>query len=170
MIPGFASARSGPGVGVGGLVGDNAASAANAYATGVVSGASGEGGFVGVNEPGGSVATSYATERPGSGAGLTGIGGSTGLDPDSASVAATKLAPSQGLPRRAGEGCMDDKSAGLLFARGRLPTPSGLRRRSAADGAPIERLRLWQATAGAARQRQGGADPLHDKGPAARVS
>ncbi len=110
-----ASAPSGSGVGAGGLVGDNAGGVANAYATGAVSGASGKGAFVGVNEQSGSIATSYAIGKAGngfagtnsgtltddvfdtgstgasmgvgsgSGAGLTGMGGSTGLDPNSAS-------------------------------------------------------------------------------------
>ncbi len=108
-------APSGSGVDVGGLVGQNAGSAANTYATGAVSGSSGKGGLVGVNDQGATVATSYATGKAGfgfaganngtlvsdvfdtnttgtstgvgsgSGTGVTGIGGSTGLDPDQAS-------------------------------------------------------------------------------------
>ena len=108
-------APSGSGVDVGGLVGENAGSTANTYATGAVSGSSGKGGLVGVNDQGATVATSYATGKggfgfaganngtlisdvfdtnttgtstgvgSGSNTGATGIGGSTGLDPDQTS-------------------------------------------------------------------------------------
>ena len=106
---------SGSGMEVGGLMGENAGTVANTYATGQVNGASGKGGLLGVNDSGGTVSTSYATGKggygfagtnngtlvsdvfdtgttgvaigvgSGSGAGVTAIGGSTGLNPDSAS-------------------------------------------------------------------------------------
>ncbi len=100
---------------IGGLVGYNGGLIADTYATGAVSGASGKGGLVGTNAQSASINTSYATGSGGYGfvgdnngtltsdvfdagttnttvgvgsgpsAGLTAIGGSTGLDPDNAS-------------------------------------------------------------------------------------
>ena len=108
-------APSGSGVDLGGLAGENAGAIVNTYATGAVSGSSGKGGLVGANDQGATIATSYATGKggygfagtnsgtltsdvfdegssnaslgvgSGSSTGVTAIGGSTGLNPDSAS-------------------------------------------------------------------------------------